>query len=244
MQSRFVRLTPTTSPTHKAIHKALVFDMDGVLVNSEPMHAHAERITCASYGIDVKASFWKQCQGKMAREIFTLILEHQPSVPISVDELVAYKKSIFETKLKRTIAPIPGALLFVSEVRALFPRIALATSSDRATQQAFFARFHLDHAFDVITTGSDVRHVKPNPEAYMLTASKLGLAPAECLVIEDSPIGISAARAAGCAVIGIATGTLPHELYAAGAHRVARSYRELMFTLLETRCLPSPFVFT
>lgn len=223
--------------------KAIIFDMDGVIIDSEPTHILAERITCKSHGIIVPEDFWLSCRGKMARAIFTEAVERFGIVEkVEIDDLVDYKRTLFASICESQLQAVPGALRFISFIRTFFGKVAVATSSDRKTQQELFKQFRLNNYFDSITTGDDVRKIKPDPEAYITAAYRLGVDPKDCLVIEDTDIGITSARAAGCTAIGITTSFKPYELFAAGANGVIRSYDELAKVLIDNTAINIPLV--
>ena len=123
---------------------------------------------------------------------------------------------------------IPGVREFIISCRNRSLLTAVTTSGLGWYQRPFLERLGIDTLFDVIVTGDEVRHGKPHPEPYLLTASRLGCNPAECVVIEDADNGIRSAKAAGCIAIGITT-SLPREtLLAAGADYVINGFGELV----------------
>ena len=136
-------------------------------------------------------------------------------------------------------------MLFLSYAHALFPNVGLATSSSAYTQQGLFKQLSLEYYFDAVTTGDDVHAPKPNPEAYTRTAAELNVPPSDTIVIEDTDVGICAARSAGCRPIGITTSQTAAALYTAGAEQVAHNYTDLariVFGALHVQAL-SPLSF-
>jgi len=208
---------------------AIIFDMDGVITDTEGLHAEAEKITCRRYGFDAPLAEWQKFKGKKAEEIFSYLLDvYGGGRRIPLGELVAFKTATY-LRLARSgeIPTVPGSLDFIRWARGRFLKMGLATSSNGPIQRAVFERFGLDEFFDAVTTGDELIYGKPHPEAYLRAASKVGLPPGSCLVIEDSDNGIRAAVGAGCRVIGITTSFPRPVLIGAGAHLTVDDYDEL-----------------
>lgn len=190
--------------------KAIIFDMDGVLVNSEPLHVATERQVCVERNIPIPFSEWKSFQGKTDTDIFGYIVSEYTDGSTHPNQLIAHKRRLFMEQV-HTLELIDGAREFVQKARLNFPRMGLATSSGEEYLEKVLGKKHgLKSYFDSIVTREDVRYGKPNPEPYLLATEWLGVAPRECYVIEDSENGICAAQTAGCITIGIAT-SLPIE---------------------------------
>ncbi len=131
-----------------------------------------------------------------------------------------------------TIELIDGSGKFVRLAKEHFQKIAVATSSGRDYLNVVLGDIHgLQRLFDVIVTRESVRYAKPDPEPYLLAAEKLGMAPAECYVIEDSENGICSGLSAGCSVIGIATSIPTERLISLGVDFVARNYEDIVIFL-------------
>lgn len=205
--------------------KAIVFDMDGVLVDSERLHEHAKREALRRAGIDVPEARFAAYTGRTDRAmIFDLASEHGRSEAESEAILLA-KRGLFE-ELEHDLRPIDGALEFVEWARARF-RIALATSATPRHRAATLERLGLAGAFEVVVDSSRVTRPKPAPEVFETACAELGLAPAECWVIEDSATGLVAAKAAGCVAVGLTT-TFPEAvLRDAGADLVVHGFDAL-----------------
>lgn len=185
---------------------AVLFDMDGVLCDSEPMLALAAcRLFKERYGVDVAAADFAPFVGTGEKSYLGGVAAKHGITTRHADDkdrLYAMYLEMVPGRLQTT----PGARAFVLACRAAGLRTAVATSADRVKLDGALAAVGLPPAdFDAIVTGSDIAHPKPNPEIFVTAAAKLGLATARCLVIEDSPHGIVAARAAGCPCLALAT---------------------------------------
>jgi len=203
--------------------------MDGVITDTEPLHVEAEWRTCRHYGFDAPRSEWEKFKGKKSEDIFGYLLAvYGGGRTIPVAEIMAHKTRVYlELAAAQGIPAVPGVVDFIKRVRPAFGKLALATSSNAAIQRSIFDGLGLWPYFDAVVTGDDLTRGKPDPEAYVKAAAKLGLSPGDCLVIEDSDNGIRAAVGAGCRVVGITTSFPRDFLIAAGADLVVDDYGEL-----------------
>lgn len=205
--------------------KAILFDMDGVLVDSEPLHVHAKREALRRAGIEVAPERFAAYTGRTDRAmIFELAAEQGRSASDSNAILVA-KRQIFED-LEHDLQPIEGALPFVRWAHERY-RLALATSATPRHRAASLERLGITALFEVTVDSAQVTEPKPSPEVFQKAVAQLGLAPEECWVIEDSVSGLLAAKAAGCFAVGITTSFPEDSLRGAGADLVVRSFDEL-----------------
>ena len=206
---------------------AILLDMDGIVIDSEPLHERAQRIVFREFGLDVPDSILPSFKGMTEQDIFArLVLDYgrdydADDVPMLVSAKDrAYRELLVDVEL------IPGALPFILSARGQF-RLALTTSSVRADQQFAFDKFDLGSYFEVVVTAEDILNPKPHPQPYITTAEKLGLDPADCLVVEDSLNGVVSALGAGCTVAGMTTSFKREELEDAGAHFTVDRFEEL-----------------
>lgn len=206
--------------------QALIFDMDGVLIDSEPLQVEAERWVCKKYGLDVPLGEWRHFKGKTNKDIFQYIADRYAVGSIPVAELIAAKQAYYLGTAPERMELIPGAREFLRAARKKVPKIGLVTSSGREVQRAVFDKFDLHEYFDTVTTGDEITNGKPHPEPYIATLRKLAVSPSGTFVIEDSDNGIASAKAAGCAVVGITTSFPEGILREAGADFVIGSYDE------------------
>jgi HAD superfamily hydrolase (TIGR01509 family) len=218
--------------------RAIVFDMDGVLIDSEELHARAKRIAFAHAGIALTHADLRAYVGRsdaiMIDEIGVRykLTNHQRSMVL--DE----KKLIYEQEEKR-IQIVPGAMEFVSWAAQHY-RLALATSATTRNRTATLDRLGISNLFEVITDLGDVSEPKPSPEVYLLTAARLALPPSKCMVVEDALTGVLSAKHAGCYVSAL-TRTFPaHELIEIGANFTFEDFGSLkQFLSVSEREAPS-----
>lgn len=205
--------------------KAILLDMDGVVVDSEPIHEKAQRLIFQEFDLPVPDSEFSSFKGMTERKVFERIVADYGSEIHDVMKLVVAKEEAYR-ELLADLQPIPGAVDFIRRASGRY-RLALTTSSVRDNQLFVFERFELGSFFEVIVTAEDIVHPKPHPQPYETTAELLGLEPEDCLVVEDSLHGVKSAREAGCRVAGMTTSFDAESLLHAGAHFTVDSYEEL-----------------
>ena len=209
--------------------QAIIFDMDGVVVDSEPLHERAFREVLAeigygrSHGIDFPAYY-----GKSDLIVWRdFIARHRP--PQSLDELLDRKEKKFAGLLQRE-EPIFNGLLELLEKLSLRCSLALASGSRHPTIDAVLAMRGLRRLFRAVVSSEDVGHGKPAPDVFLRAAELLAVAPNDCCVIEDSEAGVEAGLAAGMTVIAITNSLPPEKL--PRASKVVGTYGEIESLLL------------
>ena len=197
---------------------AIVFDMDGVLCDSEPfIAAAAAEALRRRYGITVtREDFTPFIGAGDDRFILGGAEVHGVTGDLAIDKPLTYE--IYLEMVAASLQAVPGVHAFLAETRAAGLRLALATGSDRPKLAGNLAAIGIpESTFEVVVSAEHVTRKKPDPETFLAAITRLGLPPARCLVVEDARNGVLAGRAAGCEVLGI-TSTLPAEvLLEAGA---------------------------
>jgi HAD superfamily hydrolase (TIGR01509 family) len=180
---------------------AVTFDMDGLLVDSEPLWFLAESAVMARLGANWgPADQHALVGGSLGSTVAYLIAKAGgPADPAVVGRWLI--DSMVDLVSTRPLIALPGTADLVSEVQAAGLPHALVTSSVPAVVDAVLGR--LDVRFDVIISGADVTHAKPDPEGYLLAAAKLGVDPRRCIALEDSLNGVAAAEAADYRVVAV-----------------------------------------
>jgi pseudouridine-5'-monophosphatase len=203
-----------------------IYDLDGLLLDTEPFYTRASQLIASRYGKVFDWSVKSRMIGKRAADsarVFTESLD----LPMTPEEYLAARQSVLED-LFPTAEPMSGALRLTRHLHRHGVAQAVATSSDRkhfglktTNHQQWF------RIFQCIVIGDDpaVRQGKPAPDIFLLTAERLGMAPAACLVFEDSPVGVAAARAAGMSVVAVPDPNLEPEIFRA-ADQVIRDLNE------------------
>ncbi|HEU5291889.1 MAG TPA: HAD family phosphatase [Cyclobacteriaceae bacterium] len=206
---------------------AVIFDMDGVIVDTNPHHKIAIQQFCASHGIQLnELTFQHKIYGRTNRDwiinVFGEITDEQR-------DTYAYEKEALFRKMY-TPVPVTGLIDFLDMLVAnKIPR-AIATSAPPENVEFIVNKIGIRKYFDIILDERNVTNGKPNPEIYLKTAKALGLPNSQCIVIEDSLSGITAARKAGSKVIGITTTHTPAEM--AETNLVINDFRDLTLPVL------------
>jgi len=189
---------------------ALVFDMDGVLVNSNPMHVLAWETFNRQYGLETTEAMRQDMYGRRNDEIVRAYFGDSLA-PEEVFARGARKEELYRELIAGRIEEMltPGLRSFLEKHG--HDLMALASNAEPANVEFVLERAGLRRFFHVVVDGHQVEHPKPHPEVYLRTAELLGISPANCLVFEDSYFGVESARAAGARVIGVLTthGDLP-----------------------------------
>ncbi len=208
--------------------KALIFDMDGVIVNSEPIHEKAEMETCREFGMIVPKLEWDGFRGKKLEDIFSYASKKYGKGNEPIEKMIKKKINLYLQYALSDMQLVSGAYEFLQELkRNQRYRYALTTSGRRYQQDKILNKFNLANFFDIMVTGDEVKNGKPHPEPYANTVKKLNENPNECLVIEDSDNGIFSAKAAGCQACGITTTFTKDRLQSVGADMVINDFFEL-----------------
>ncbi|MFO7633861.1 MAG: HAD family phosphatase [Caldilinea sp.] len=211
--------------------QAIVFDLDGVIIDSEALHNEAVAAAVAKRGFIVPDALFDKFMGIPDAVLLDHINRHYLNGRWDVAELLAEKQAAYLGIADQSRA-IPGAVEFIHTARPHFQAFALATSALKTNQQLAFDQLDLHRFFDAVVTADDVTRTKPDPQPYQLAVERIGLRADECVVIEDSLNGVRAGKDAGCTVIGLTTTYPAGELSAAGADQVCASYDEIAVLLL------------
>lgn len=198
--------------------KAILFDVDGVLVNSEAFIAEAgARMFSELYGADVDPSEFAPFIGTGEGRYLGGVAETR-GIAVDVPRAMRRIYELYFEVIKGRLQAVPGAVELVRALRPAGIKSATATSADRVKLDANLDAIGLrEDDFDTLVCGGDVTRKKPYPDIYLEAARRLGVAPEDCLVIEDAVEGIKAGVAAGCTCVGLSTTFPASVLAAAGA---------------------------
>ena len=181
---------------------AVIFDMDGVLVDSEPIHFEAIRALLADHRVAFEPAVGDDFVGCTDREVFKVLKAHYGLASSEEDLASSWIARVVEL-LRRPLTPLAGVPGVLHVLRHAGVRVALASSSAPAIIAATLAGLGLSTVFEHTVSGHDVARGKPAPDIFVEAVRRLGLTPSDCLVVEDSFNGLSAAVAAGirCAAV-------------------------------------------
>jgi HAD superfamily hydrolase (TIGR01509 family) len=202
---------------------AVIFDMDGVLADTEPIHEIAIGDFLALHGKSLTGSEYTQFVGLGHRAVWTKLIA-MFGLGMSVEECVTDYQPILVSRIVG-VPPGPGVRDLVLALRAAGIPLGVASSSFRKVVEATLASIGLRDQFAAVVSGEEVGRGKPAPDIYLRAAGFLGVAPGRCVAIEDSRHGVQAARAAGMACLGLASRyTSPGQL---GADRTVDSLADV-----------------
>ena len=182
--------------------KAVIFDMDGVLVDSQPYHFKADIDTMAEYGVIKDQKFYEAFAGTLTDNRMRT-LRDMFGLDVPAEELIEKReKMILDIMANEDIKPVSGIPELLRSIKALGLKTAVASSSGIELIKLVLDRLGIAVYFDSITSGNDVKRGKPSPDIFLLAAERIGAEPSECLVVEDSENGVRAAKAAGMTALG------------------------------------------
>ena len=185
--------------------KGVLFDLDGVLVDSESFICNAAIIMFKELGTTVSPEDFKPFTG-MGENRYIGGVAEKHKLNIDIEQVKARTYEIYEELVKGKLSPLPGAHEFIRKCREKGFRLVLATSTDRIKMEVNLREIGLaGDTFNSIITGLDAENKKPAPDIYLKAAESVGLEPNECLVVEDAVSGVKAAKAAGCMCLAVTT---------------------------------------
>lgn len=181
-------------------YDGLIFDMDGTLIDTEPTHRKAWKITFEKYSISYDVDSLCALNGSPTLHIAQAIVQNLAS-PISPETLAKEKTALVHQLLLENVQTLP----LISVVKSWYGKrpLALGTGSSRVLTEALLRQLDLKHYFNAIVTADDVLRHKPAPDTFLRCAALLNVAPERCVVFEDADFGIQAARQAGMDVVDV-----------------------------------------
>jgi putative hydrolase of the HAD superfamily len=183
---------------------ALIFDFDGLILDTETARYYAWKEVMESHGVELPLSFWQQNVG-LPSEAFdpAEYLERMAKAPIDKESVRQRKQEIFESRMKNESLR-PGIREYLDEARKQHIKLAICSSSPRKWVVSNLSRFEIEDVFDAIVTGTEVPNLKPAPDLYLKALEALRLPAEACIAFEDSPKGIESAKAARIFCVAVA----------------------------------------
>ncbi|MCJ7492180.1 MAG: HAD family phosphatase [Dehalococcoidia bacterium] len=189
---------------------AVLWDMDGVLVDTAPFHYQAWRALFAGLGKDLSDEEFRRTFGLRNDDILRANLGDMP--PERLRELGRRKEELFREAIRGKVQPLPGAVALVRRLRESGVKTAVVSSAPRRNVETLLDALGISDGFDALVAEEDAERGKPDPQGYLVAAERLGERPEDCVVIEDAPGGVEAAKRAGMRCIGLAAGREPDAL--------------------------------
>lgn len=183
--------------------RAVIWDVDGTLIDSSTLHFESWQAIMRDEAREITHGQFHATFGQRNDTVLRTLLG--PDLSASDVERISLAKEGYYRDLLRSrgIQPLPGVRRWLTELQKAGWRQAIASSAPMLNIEAIVAALGLADYFDAITSGDDVTHGKPDPETFLLAATRLGVEPHRCVVVEDAPVGIEGARRAGMRCVGV-----------------------------------------
>jgi HAD superfamily hydrolase (TIGR01509 family) len=194
--------------------RAVIFDMDGVIVDSEPYSMQALIDILRQYGVEPTENDLRRSYGRRVRDDFVDYFSRY-RVTADVHIAIAHKHARYYHLAAGHLQPFPGVMPLLKRLRHCGYRLALASSGDRVKVAFGMQALGLNGIFEAVVSGDDVTHSKPDPEIYLTAAQRIEVPPAACIAIEDAPAGVEAAKRAGMRCIAVTNSVGREQLHKA-----------------------------
>jgi HAD superfamily hydrolase (TIGR01509 family) len=216
------------------LYRALLFDLDGTLAETDSLHLPTWMDTLEPYGVEVNEQFYRdRISGRSTGEIVRELL---PDLTAEENRLVGDAKEASFRERAAELEPLPGLIDFVERGRKSGMKIALVTNAPEENVEAILLALELRDYFDALVLADEVEAVKPDPAPYRAALQKTGVPAKDALAFEDSVSGISSSVAAGIPTVGIASSQNPERLLEAGAFTTARDFTdEQLWAMIDAR---------
>ncbi|WP_456294880.1 HAD family phosphatase [Vibrio sp. AK197] len=183
-------------------YEVYLFDMDGTLVNSEPLKGRALAMACLDYGVQVDHNIYKDVMGESWQVVTGHFFTHANISP-DLTEFNGYFRSHYEKMLNNELELNVGAKAYIGQLKNAGKKCGVVSSAATWMVENILSSLQLENAFDLVITQGHVTKHKPDPEAYTLALTKLNVSPEQTIVFEDSTAGIRAGKSSGCDVIAV-----------------------------------------
>ena len=181
--------------------KAIIFDMDGLMIDSERLYSQAQHQLAAMFNKTMPKGIRKILMGRKPIESITIFKE-KLDIPLEPEKILDIRNSIMREKLQNDLLPMPGLFHIIDSFYGKL-KLAVSTGAQKEFLDLVVDKLDIRGKFAVLQDSDGIHKGKPEPEIFSTTCVKLGLNPAHCIVLEDSANGVLAGKAAGCYVIAV-----------------------------------------
>jgi HAD superfamily hydrolase (TIGR01509 family) len=213
---------PNSEIRNRPAIRAVVFDLDGLMFNTEDIFNDVGRVVLQRRGKEMTRELLQQMMGRRAPEALGLMIEFHGLVDDTVGGLIDETRTLFAELAVDRLAPMPGLSTLLERIESRGLAKGVATSSGRRYLEEILHRFDLLERFAMTLTAEDVTHGKPHPEIYLTAAARLNVAPDEMLVLEDSHAGTTAAVSAGAVAISVPNDHSRHQDFSHASYVATR----------------------
>jgi pseudouridine-5'-monophosphatase len=182
--------------------RAVAFDLDGILANTEDLYEQAGEAVLGRRGKIYDAELRERIMGRPVVDAIQIMIDCH-SLPDTVDDLMCECADVLKHLIETSLAPMPGAIPLINDLQSADIAIAVATSATPEYADNVLTRLKLKQRFRFTLTSADIHRGKPNPEIYLLCANRLGIEPSQMMVLEDSANGCRAAVEAGAFTVAV-----------------------------------------
>ena len=181
--------------------KAVIFDLDGVIAETEHIRIQAEKQAMLKYGVKISEDELHQYTGTTAKQMFTELIRKY-KLNTTFDKIFKEKEEILFRLLEKDVRPTKGVIELLRKLKQMKLKLGIASSSHKRLINYILRRLEIRHLFDSVIGAEDITHSKPNPEIFLMCAKTLNANPVECLVVEDAKLGVEAAKTAEMKCLG------------------------------------------
>lgn len=200
--------------------KALIFDMDGLMIDTEPIYWDIERNLAKQYGTTVSDATLRRMMGRSRLDSMRIFIADCGITGCTPEQLLVTREQLMLDRYAAGVEPMAGLHEILGRFHSQL-KLAIATSSPRIFTNALLPSLRIDQFFEVIQTGDEIERGKPDPQIYLRAMARLNVQPSECVVLEDSHSGALSAHRAGAFVIVIPTALTDHEDFSFAHARAA-----------------------
>lgn len=202
----------------------IIFDMDGVLADTGPIHFESWVNLGKRIGIEFTKEFFNQTFGQQSSEITRKLVGLEADEEL-IEEWAYFKEKNYREIVSDKLVPLPGVMEILADLKSKGFKLAVGSSGPSENVDLLLTCLKIKNYFDVIITAAEVKKGKPEPDVFLITAKALNINPENCIVIEDAPVGIEAAKRAGMISIALTTTHNKEELH--NAHLIIKDLTEI-----------------
>lgn len=191
---------------------AVIFDMDGVLSDTGPVHFESWVKMTSEIGVEFTKEFFEKIFGQQSPEIIRKLMG--PNVDeITIEKWANLKEKYYRDMVKDQLKPLPGVIELIKELYDLKFKLAVGSSGPRENVELLLTSLKIKKFFNAVITAAEIKRGKPEPDVFLEAAKRVKIKPNKCVVIEDAPVGIESAKRAGMKCIALTTTHPEKELY-------------------------------